>query len=104
MDQSPPFWWDFHDRRSPEGAPTPWSSNRQVREGTWMFKEKAQHFPGGVRAARIGKRARRAAAGPGVTSAADQPLLNHRASLRIELQRAAPGVPSRNPPLFRTIP
>src|SRR5262245_61154538 len=63
--------------------------------GQRMLEEEAQHFPRCVRSARIGKRARRTAARPGVSSSVDGPVLGDSAPAGVDMDRAGIGTPSR---------
>ena len=64
--------------------------------GMRVLEEEAEHLPGGVRPARVGIGAGRAAARPGVPGAVDRPLLEQRPPGGIGVDGAAVGVAARH--------
>src|ERR1700685_3345339 len=67
---------------------------------SWVIEEEAQHLFGGIRAARIGVGPGRAAAGPGVACAMDEPLLDQRLPARVDVPRANVGMTVGHVSLF----
>src|SRR6202030_2039520 len=63
-----------------------------------MFKEEPQHLFGGIRTTRIGEGPGRAAAEPRMPGTTDAPVLDHRLSVAIDLQRPCVGVAAWNLP------
>src|SRR5947209_6260005 len=60
-----------------------------------MVEEKSHHLAACIGSSWIGVATRRTAAGPGMAASVDVPLLEDRPSLRIVVDRAGVGEPSR---------
>src|ERR1700752_1200187 len=68
-----------------------------------MLEEETQHFPRCVRPLRIGVGARRAASRPCVSGSVDGPVLKDSATVRVGINRARLGMPSRYSPAMHLL-